>query len=432
MNSPSPIREDLLHYVWKTKSFDLTDLRTIDGEKIEVQNFGFINTNSGPDFSNGKIKMGKIIWSGNIEMHVFSSQWLQHGHQHDAAYRNVILHVVYEHDGQIIKQNGQVIPTLELKDRIIPAVKKNYLKLIHNQNWIPCANIFPDWSEDRWHLYLSSLMVERLERKVHDIQHIYKYSNGDWERTCFILLAKYIGSPVNSFPMEILSKSLDSKIFLKNKDNELFAAALLFGQAGMLQADFGEDYPALLRKEYEYQRKKWNLTTMDVSIWKFGRLRPHNFPTVRIAMLANIISQTNHLFARIKEKNSKKEIESVLQTNLPLYWDTHFRFGKESNAVKKKISSTQMDLIMINMIAPLLFYYGELQGDESFKEKALHILEEVKPEKNSIINKWKEMGPEAKNAVQSQALIQLKQEYCNHKRCLECQVGHYILKSSSS
>jgi hypothetical protein len=217
---------------------------------------------------------------------------------------------------------------------------------------------------------------------------------------------------------------------LKSKGNEFIAASLLFGQAGMLQANFGEEYPMSLRKEYEFQRKKWNLKTMDVSVWKFGRLRPPNFPTVRIAMLANIVGKTSHLFAQIKEKGSKREIESILQCNLPAYWDTHFRFGKESKLIKKKISSVQMDLLMINMIAPLLFYYGERQGDNKFNEKALQILEEVNPEKNSIISKWNEMGVEAENASQSQAMIQLKNEYCNHTRCLDCQVGHHILKSN--
>lgn len=428
MISPSPIKEDLLHYVWKTKSFDQNDLKTTDGLPISILKFGFPNAVSGPDFSNGMIKIGDLSWSGNIEMHVFSSQWFQHGHQHDDAYRNVILHVVFEHDKQIYRQNGKAIPTLELKDRIFPNVRNKYIELIQNENWIPCASVFPLWSEDKWSIYLTALMVERLEKKTIEIDHIHNYCRGDWEQVSFILLAKYLGSNVNGLPMEWLAKSIDCKLFYKNKGNLLFSDAILFGQAGMLASDFQEDYPLALKKEYKYLANKYNLSPIDVSVWKFGRIRPPNFPSIRIAQLSGIMANAGSLFHKIISAVGNHEIADLLRSETHNYWNNHYRFGKTSRFIAKHISEDQLNLILINLIAPLVFSYGKKVGDEKYQDRAIQILEEIKSEKNSIIKQWKLLGPAAKNAAESQALIQLKKTYCDHMRCLECRIGHHILQ----
>lgn len=421
------IKEDLLYFLWKTKSFDLGNLKTTDGKEIEIIKFGNQNYNSGPDFSNAKIKIDGTLWAGNVEMHVYASDWEKHSHDVDKAYDNVILHVVFEYDKEVYTTTEHLIPCIELKNKIDKNLLKNYTRLINNNMWIPCERSIHQVDNFTFSLWMQRLVIERLESKVQYLATILDLYQNDWEETLYIALMRYMGAKVNTEPFETLAKNLPYRTLLKNKDNLQKVEALLFGQAGMLLADFEEDYFQQLKQEYLFLAQKYTLKHISPVSWKFARMRPAGFPTVRIAQVAQILYKNLHLFSKIKEIENIDVLRSLFEVTPSEYWENHYRFGKISASKSKTLSKSFIDLIIINVFAPILFLYGKHLGEDVYKDKAIGLLEELKPEKNMIVDKYKHLGIKARSAADSQALLQLKNNYCDKKRCMSCAIGNRIV-----
>jgi len=424
--------EVFLHHVWKLKLFDFKNLETTDGEPIELLQVGVINHHAGPDFSNARIRIGETTWAGSVEIHKKSSDWLAHNHQEDAAYQNTILHVVYQHDKEIYRNTGEAIPTLELKARIPQKYIKRYWVLLNNDNWVPCAaqlSSVLDLSARLW-MWMDRLVVERLERKTKDIEDELKQTDKNWEETFYRFLARSFGVKQNTEPFEALARSLPLLILSKHKQDLFQLEALLLGQAGFLEEEMKEPYPQKLRKEYQFLQQKYELVPLLASSWKFGRMRPANFPSIRLAQFAVLVKQSNHLFSKILDEENIEALRAMFQLQLEGYWKTHYRLDEPSPERNKSIGKGTIDLFLINTVVPFLFAYGRYRGLDKYKERAIRLLEELKPEQNSIIENWKKLGIAADSAFGSQALIQLKKEYCDSKRCLDCSLGHRILQNN--
>jgi len=387
------MKEFFLHYLWRTKRFNLQQLFTTDGQSVILQNMGRHNKNAGPDFLDARIRIGDTLWAGNVEIHVRSSEWIQHKHQNDTAYDNVILHVVYEEDKPIFRKSGQVIPCIELKKRIPPGISNTYQRLSQNEHWIPCQQHFASVGSIIKNLWLDRMLVERLEQKTEAISDEHHKNKSNWEETFYHAIARSFGLKVNAEPFELLAKITPLQILAKHKNNLFQLEAILFGQSGLLNRTFNEDYPNKLKKEYLFLKKKYNLKGLRADSWNFLRMRPANFPTIRIAQFAMLLFTTEHLFSKI-----------LAAKNITIH------------------------LFIINTIAPFLFFYGQKKNNETYKDKAMDILEEIPPEKNKIIEQWKTLGLEPDSAYQTQALLQLKKAYCTQQRCLSCAIGGEILK----
>jgi len=425
------MKEDFLHFVWQTKRFDLSSLQSTEGEKIELVSFGIHNHDAGPDFLNGRVRIGGTEWAGNIEMHLKSSQWYEHKHQEDKAYDNVILHVVLEEDKPVLRKNGGRIPCLELKQLVHPDLTGSYRALIENNKKIPCYTQFASVPEHITHLFLSRILIERLEEKTSFILEELTRNEQDWNAVCYKYIGRCFGLSVNTDAFEMLCHSLDWKILSKHKDQLLHVEALLYGQAGMLERDFVDSFPKTLKREYHFLQTKYGLAPIPSQTWKFMRMRPANLPTVRIAQFAFFIFKTEFLFSKILAARNVKELSQIFSLHLDNYWKTHYMFDKESKACRKTLGKSMIQLIIINGVVPLYFAYGISIGEESYKEKALSILEELPPEKNRVLQFWSELNMRPANAVESQALLHLKKHFCDRKQCLRCAVGNHVLKKSS-
>ncbi len=423
------IKEDFLHYLWKLKKFDFSNLLTTDGEEVRILDFGKHNFDSGPDFFNAKIKIGDTVWAGNVEIHVFSSDWLKHKHQNDIAYNNVILHVVYEEDVKIKSQAGLNIPAIELKSRIAKKDLKNYKLLRFNQNKIACENLLQNVSSLSKINAIEKALTDRLISKSKKLERILAEKRGDWDEAFYIFLARYFGMKTNSDAFEMLTKSLPYKFILKEKDDIKKIEALLFGQAGFLNEKFSDSYPLELKNEYEHLKNKYNLKPIPVSIWKFSKLRPLNFPTIRISQLAKILFVQNHLFRNVFECPDLKCLKEIFKISTTDYWKNHFVFDEISINKQKNLGKTAIEVLIINTIIPALFYFGELNNEQEYKDKALDFLLKLPKEKNSIIKIWEILDFEVGSAYDSQGLIELKLNYCDKKKCLECPVGNEIMNS---
>jgi hypothetical protein len=423
------MQEDFLHFLWRFRRFDHSNLTTTEGEPLEILHPGDYNSHAGADFSNARLKIGTTEWAGNVEMHLRASDWLQHRHQDDPAYGTVILHVVLEEDRPVLRQTGERIPCLEMKKRVPASLAGLYKKLLHNEYWIPCRHQFFSVAEVTKNLWLDRMLVDRLEQKTEAIRQALERNRNDWEETFYQVLARNFGMRVNAEPFEALARSLPQKILAKHRDNPLQIEALLFGQAGLLEGDFaGEDYPAKLKTEYVFLQKKYGLSPLSAVVWKFLRLHPGNFPTIRIAQFAGLVQRSVHLFSKVMEAETWADNERFFDVSLDGYWLTHYTFGKISPRKKKSLGQEAIRLIGINTIAPFLFVYGCMRGESLYKDKALQLLEELPPERNAIIAGWEKLGMEPKSAYQTQALLQLKNEYCQRKRCLHCAIGGAILR----
>ncbi|WP_017258319.1 DUF2851 family protein [Pedobacter arcticus] len=424
-----PSSEAILHFIWKYKLFSLLGLYTVDGEQIQILQSGIHNMDSGPDFFNGKVKIGETLWAGNIEIHLKSSDWLKHKHNTDKAYDNVILHVVWDHDAPIYRTDKTLIPVLELKDVVQTSVLENYELLIANNYWIPCEAQLPFVDDFTKSQCLDRMLIERLEDKASAIKSIYQTTNSSWEDTFYTVLARSFGFKVNALPFELLAKNLPQLILAKHKNSAFQIEALIFGVAGFLDFNFEDEYPKELKNEFQFLRAKYQLSVLDVSLWKFSKTRPDNFPTIRLAQFAGLILQSEHLFSKIINIQNKKGF-GTLFISLPTnnYWETHFRFDKnvENKSVNMGLSS--IDNLLINAIAPLLFFYGKETGTKRLVDLALNLLLEIKPEENQIVRGFRQSGVKAGNAFDTQALIHLKKSYCDLKKCLNCGIGLKIIK----
>lgn len=424
------MQEDLLHFAWRLKRFDLSDLQTTDGQAIEILQFGEANRHAGPDFLNARIRIGTTLWAGNVEMHLQASDWIHHRHGEDRSYDNVILHVVLQEDRLIYHPNGERIPCLELKKRIPNKISKVYKSLLNSEYWIPCQHQFFRVEQTVKDFWLDRLLVERLESKTDRIVHYLSVNNNDWELTFYQLLARGFGVRVNADAFEQLARSIPLHTLHQYKNRLFQLEALLFGQAGMLDNDFQDEYPKKLQREYQFLSHKHQLNPIPGHQWKFLRMRPANFPTVRIAQFAMLIHQSSHLFSKMLAARSAVEIEHMFALKISNYWQDHYTFDKSSTTRRKSLGKTAIHLLIINTLAPFLFLYGKWRQEERFKDRALQLLEELPAEKNHIIDQWAALGMKISSAYQSQALLELKTNYCDQKACLKCAIGSTLLKAS--
>lgn len=420
--------EDFLHYIWTFKLFNTQELKTVQNESIKILKSGQHNTDAGPDFFNAQIQIGETMWAGNVEIHINSSDWLKHHHQKDNAYNNVILHVVYHYDVDITNAKGNVIPTLELKQLIDPKLISNYKQLIGSKNWIACSIQIKQVDEFVLQNWLERLVFERLERKSIEIAQTLLLNKNDWEETFYQVLFKYFGLKVNSEPFHLLAKNTPLKIIEKHR-NLFTIEALLFGQAGFLVDEKDDEYSRRLKKEYHFLQSKFNLTPLDKSLWKLLRLRPANFPTLRIAQLAQLLFNEPRMFSKVLAIDSVKELQQLFSLTASSYWNNHYQFGVEQKvSSQKRTGKLMIDSLIVNVVVPMLFVYASSKQDEELKNKAVRFLEELKAEKNTIMLNFEKLGVKSRNAMQSQALIELKSNYCSHKKCLHCSIGNYLLK----
>ncbi|TWR25816.1 DUF2851 family protein [Mucilaginibacter pallidiroseus] len=422
--------EDFLHYVWKFKLFNRIGLRTAGGEELEVLSAGQHNHNAGPDFHNARIRIGETTWAGNAELHISASDWQRHGHTTDGAYDNVILHVVYHNDVQLMRADGKPVPTLELKNRIPEELYGRYHNLVFgNQSIIPCEaniNTVDGITMQNW---LTRILVERLEKRSEAVIAALNHNRGDWEETFYQFLAANFGFKINALPFELMAKSLPQNMLAKHKNSPLQIEALIFGQAGFLRDDLTEDYPQQLKREYDFLRKKYNLQPIEQHLWKFMRMRPQNFPTIRLAQFAALILQSNHLFSKVMETEDVASLRKLFSSiEINHYWETHYHFGKESKPLGKSLGTASINTILLNTVTLFLFSYGRHLQLQHFVNRALKLLENIPGEQNNITADFSSLGLKINSAFESQAFLELKNSYCNHKKCLQCGVGIKILK----
>lgn len=420
--------EQLLHYVWKHKIFPLKELKTTTGQQVEVIDTGLANTDTGPGFFNAKLKLDGVLWIGNIEIHERSSDWFKHGHHADAGYNSVILHIASEIDMEISRSNGERIPQIQL---ICPeAVRTNYKELLETASYPPCYRIIPSLSPFTAHSWMSALQMERFEQKATLLNERLKRCQGNWEDAFFITLARNFGFGLNGDAFETWAHRLPFRAVDKHRNDLFQIEAIFFGQAGILEDSDGDGYYLRLKKEYTYLQHKFGLIPMDASLWRFLRLRPANFPHIRIAQLACLYHRAYGLLSRIMETETLQGVRDILKGGTSEYWLTHYTFGGSSPSRPKTLSNTSLDLLIINTVVTFLYAYGLHKGNRVLCARAGSFLEELKAENNYITRMWEQCGMKTSNAADSQALIQLKKEYCDKKKCLYCRIGYEYLKRS--
>ena len=424
------MKEDLLHFIWRYRLYDGANLKTTAGEPIEVIKPGLYNTDAGADFSNARIRIGEVLMAGNVEIHIQQKDWFTHRHDHDAAYNNVVLHVVYETDNVPTRlQNGRFLPVLSLKGHINPDLIQRYELLKSSKTKIPCESLIKTLPEElSLPSYYDRLVIERMQSKVAVTEAMLDASRNDWDQVAFQMIAMYFGGSINKEPFAMLASSLPLSVIHKHRAEPAQIEALLFGQAGMLSGEFDDDYPQLLKREYTYLRKLHTLTPLESHAWKFFRVRPVSFPTVKIAQLAALLNKEQHLFSSILDAKSLTELRSFFDVKVDSYWETHFQFDKPVAKGSTKLGSMLTDVLVINAIVPLLFSYGRYKDDEALCQRALELLYEIPAEDNAVIRMWDTLGLMAKTANDSQALLQLYNQYCVNKRCLHCEIGHKLLQ----
>ncbi|QOD60590.1 DUF2851 family protein [Polaribacter haliotis] len=421
------MNEDFLHYVWKYKLFSKVDLRTLNNKVLTIIKAGLHNKNAGPDFLNAQLKIENQTWAGNVEIHVKASDWYLHNHETDANYDAVILHVVWENDATIYMKNNQPLPTLVLKDLVNENVLNNYRNLfLTPTSWIPCQNsikIVDGFTLDNWK---ERLFFERLERKSEEIKIILEKENNNFEAVLFQLLAKNFGLKVNGDAFLRLAQSIDFSIIQKVSSNENQFSALLFGQAGFLEDKIEDEYHQQLKNEYKYLEHKFKLEFIPKSNFSFFRMRPSNFPTIRIAQLVSLFHEQQSLFSKLINLEELKDFYALFSVDVQSFWKTHYNFESTSKSSHKKLTKSFIDLLIINTVIPLKFLYQKSRGEVN-EDSFINILKKIKPEKNSVISKFAEIGINSKNAFETQSLLELKNNYCAPKRCLECAIGKTIL-----
>lgn len=432
------MNEDFLHYVWKFQKFVKRDLKTISGDILSVVAVGQHNLNSGPDFFNAKLTIGEQLWAGNVEIHIKASDWYVHQHQKDDAYDSVILHVVWEYDADIFRKDGTTIPTLELKRCIASEVIVGYRKLFKtNHKWINCEEDFAHIDSFLLKHWLERLYVERLEQKATRIELQLKAKNNHWEAVLFELLCKNFGLKVNGASFLSIAQSVDFSVVQKCSQHQIDLESLLLGQAGLLEGTFEEGYFLTLQKRYAYIKHKFQVSNHTVIPPKYFRLRPPNFPTIRLSQLATLYCTQKHLFSAVVAIASEAVSEEIIiklyklfSVSASSYWDTHYNFGVISGKRSKKVTKKFVDLLLINTLVPVLFCYGKQQGSNSI-ELLLQVMKRIVPEENSVVTKFNQLQSVAHHAFESQAVLQLKETYCDKNRCTECAIGNAILKGTT-
>ncbi|MFN8346307.1 MAG: DUF2851 family protein [Spirosomataceae bacterium] len=424
--------EDFLYFLWQFQYFDTTDLQTTAGEALQTLAVGQRNTHAGPDFLNGRILIGGLEWAGNIEMHLRSSDWHRHTHTHDRAYDSVILHVVWENDTAIQRPDGTLVPTVALKSVTSRQLLYKYRSLTESKDIIPCAGQFAEAIDIQKRVMLDRALMQRLERKAEDVHQLLERNRGDWEETAYQLLAQNFGFKINAEPMLRLAQGVPLKVLQKHRDNLTQLEALLLGQSGMLPVlETKEEYVSTLRREYDFLAAKYGLQSQQLQAheWKFLRLRPANFPTVRLAQLAALIQQQPSLFSLFVHSEPGKTLEAALRVKQSAYWQKHYQFHKEAAGRVAAVGKASAENIIVNTGVPLLVAYSQAKDNHLFLEKALEWLEQLPAEHNHITELWEKLDLKVKTAFDSQSVIELYTHFCTLKRCLHCSIGTTLLKT---
>ena len=424
------MKEEFLHYLWKYSLYDQESLFDNEKNKIIVLSPGEYNRDSGPDFFNARISIAGTVWAGNVEIHTRSSHFDNHGHQNDPAFNNVILHIVAENDKRVFNIRGEEVLTIEIKFDL--SLYEKYTFLVNNPYLIACQDDITELDYIIVRHWLNSLVIERFQSKSISILKIFSETGNDWEETFYRLLARYFGFRVNTEPFEMLASALPLRIIRKHTDNRFQIEALLFGTAGLLDEGLfkealSDEYYLNLIKEYTILSSKYSLQPLHGWIWKFSRLRPSNFPTIRLSQLATMLSIAGGIISKVLEATDIKQIKELFEVTASSYWDDHFVFGKKSRNFTKTTGSLATDIFLINAVIPVIFVYGQSRDCQDISEKALVFLEKINPEENIIISEWNAAGIEADSAFYSQALIQLRNEYCKKRKCLDCRIGNKII-----
>jgi hypothetical protein len=420
------MKEEFLHFIWKHRLFEPENTFTAEGEPVEIVNTGRYNIHAGPDFFDARIRIGKTLWAGNVEIHFRASDWNRHRHHLDPQYRNTILHVVAENDEPVKNDAGSFIPAMVIGWSA--RMEYNYKDLICQHDWVNCASHLNKIDPFRIRFFLNGLAIERIQHKIGKAREQLDNSKNDWSETFYRLLCRSLGYRQNGDPFEMLARSLPLTT-LKRHHNSLFQLeALLFGQAGFLNSpDLAEEYPLTLLREYKFLAAKYALKPISRFLWKFMRMHPLNFPTVRMAQLAGILHRPDSLFSLILHSTDVSEYRELFRSETSQFWDNHFTFKKLSPDQRKRMGEESFQLILINVVVPFLFLYGEQHGKQDLKDRALKLMEDLPPEDNTILRHWESSGIRACNALESQALIHLHHEYCELQRCLECTIGQKVV-----
>jgi hypothetical protein len=424
------MKEEFLHYLWKYSLYDKDRLLDNEKNRIIVLDPGEYNHDSGPDFFNARISVAGTVWAGNVEIHIKSSHFDIHGHQHDPAFNNVILHIVADNDKRVFNARGEEILTAELS--FDPSYYEKYTFLVNNPYIIACQDDIKNIDNILVRHWLNTLVIERFQNKSESILKNLSETGNDWEETFYRMLTRYFGFRVNTEPFEMLATALPFRIIRKHTDNLFQIEALLFGTAGLLETGLfkealSDEYYVNLIKEYSILSAKYSLQPLHGWLWKFSRLRPSNFPTIRLSQLAAMLAVTGGLFSRVLEGTDIKHIKGLFEVSASGYWDDHFVFGKKSRNIIKTTGSQAADILVINAVIPMIFVYGQSRDSQDISERALFFLENISPEENIITSEWKAAGISPESAYYSQALLQLRNEYCKKRKCLDCRIGNKII-----
>lgn len=421
------MNERLLQFIWQFQYFNTASLRTVQGDEIMVLNPGVCNVNQGPDFLNARVKIGAQHWAGNIELHLKTSDFLLHKHQFDKKFQNLILHVVYHNDTDVLNH----IPTLELQPLVSSVLLNRYATLLNNAPFVSCQTFLPALSHLQWMAWKDRLVAERLHQKAGYIIQMLQRVNGHWEQCFWQLLSRNFGYKVNADLFELMASSIDLNLIAKHKSSVVQLEALLMGQANLLLGGFKDDYPQMLQKEHRFLKQKYRLAQLN-AYPNFLRMRPANFPTLRLSQLAALLHKSNHLLSVVKEEPSISELKKLFQVSANDYWNYHYRFDEETPYKEKVLGEETIQNLFINTIVPVLFALGDVFANEAYKNKALQWLEALHAENNNVVRGWKAFSVPVKTALDSQALLQLKSVYCAERLCLNCAVGNHILRNSGS
>ncbi|WP_129714977.1 DUF2851 family protein [Pedobacter sp. SYP-B3415] len=422
--------EEFLHYIWRFRRYEPAAL-VCDGEPVQVLAPGSYHQDSGPDFSLAQIRIGKTLWVGDVEIHIKTSDWLLHGHQHDEAYNNVILHVVYEHDQKITRPDGSPLPVLSLHNHVSLGLVDTYNRLQLSQGYFPCAATIGQANKTVVKAMLTRQLIARLEKKSAEVLQTLALLKGDWEETFYRFLARNFGFKVNAQPFELLARLLPYRILARCRGNRFQMEALLFGVAGMLDHLRTEDlYPVKLQREFTYLQKKYRLKKVPISMWKFMRMRPQNFPSLRIAQFAALLNRPEPFFAGILALRQPEDISSLFgRCNMHTFWTEHYHFGKRARQVGSGLGKDSVHNLLVNTVSLFLFVYGRYTGNEMYVQLALNLLEAIPPEDNTIIRNYCRAGLDIDNAFFSQAVLELKKNWCDGKKCVHCSIGINLLKN---
>lgn len=423
--------EDFLYFLWQFQYFQNTDLRTVEGETLRVIHPGHRNPDSGPDFTQARLLVGDVEWVGTVEAHIRATDWLAHRHHHDRAYDNVILHIVWHPETVVLQRSdGSTIPTLCLGERVDRSLLHRYQALLTESGVIPCAARVGNVESLRRTAMFDKVLLQRLERKAAGVTALFRAAGQDWEETSYRLLATAFGFQVNAEPFAQLSRQVPLKLVQKHRDNLLQVEALLFGTAGLLTSADPDAYETALQREYRFLAVKYQLTAkqLPAHAWKWSKLRPANFPTLRLAQFAKLLTEKNSLFSLLIETAQSAVLLRHLQVSPSAYWQTHYRLEKPSATVLATMGQSAAENLIINAILPLLVAYSHHRDDPEYRERAVALLEQLPAEDNRITRIWQGLGIPVRTAFDSQASIELYKNYCQPKQCLSCQIGVSLLK----